>query len=53
MRALLDNVAVVHDQNQVGIHDRRQAMRDHKARAPAHKRIHGTADGKLGTRVHA
>ena len=28
-------------------------MRDHKAGAPAHKRIHSTADGELGTRVHA
>ena len=52
MRALLDNVAVVHDQDQVGVHDRRQAMRDHKARAPAHERVHGAADSKLGARVH-
>ena len=28
-------------------------MRDHKARAPAHERVHGTADGELGARVHA
>lgn len=27
MRALLDNVAVIHDQDQVGIHNRRQAVR--------------------------
>ena len=53
MRTLLDNVAMIHDQNQVGIHDRRQAMRDHKARTPAHERVHGAADGKLGTRIHA
>ena len=53
MRALLDNVAVIHDQDEVGIHDRRQTVRDHKARTPAHKRVHGTADGKLGARIHA
>ena len=53
MRALLDNVAMVHDQDQVGINDRRQTVRDHKARTPAHERVHGAADGKLGARVHA
>ena len=35
--ALLDDIARMHDQNQVGIHDRRQPMRDHKARAALHK----------------
>ena len=44
---------MVHDQDQVGVHDRRQAMRDHKARAPAHERVHSTTDGELGARVHA
>ena len=53
MCALLDNVAVIHDQDQVGIHDRRQAMRNHKARTPTHERVHGAADGKFGARIHA
>ena len=53
MRALLDDVAGTHDQNQIGVDDGREPVRDHKARAPAHERLHRPADRLLGARVDA
>ena len=53
MRALLDDVAVIHHQDKVGVHDGREPVRDHKARTALRERLHGLHDRALGTRVHA
>ena len=51
MRALLDDVAVANHQDHVGVSDRGQAMRDNKARAALHQRIHGALNKLLGTGI--
>ena len=53
MRALLDDRARLHHQNQVGVHDRGEPVRDHKARAVLHDGLHRANDGLLGAGVHA
>ena len=40
MVALLDDITVLHDKNQICIADRGKPMRDHKARTAFHQRIH-------------
>ena len=47
MGAALGNATALQHQNLVGVHDRRQAMRDHKARALAGKRRDDLADRGL------
>ena len=51
VRALLDDVAVAHDEDTVGIADGAQAVRDDKARAAAHEVIHRLLDELLGAGV--
>ena len=51
VRALLDDAAAAHDQNAVGIADGAQAVRDDKARAPAHEVIHRLLNELLGAGV--
>ena len=45
--SLLDDVAVLHDKNQVRIADRRQPVSDHKASAALHQLIHRPLDPML------
>ena len=51
MSALLDDIAVLHDQDQVRRADRRETMRDHERRTALHKVIHGPLDALLRARV--
>ena len=51
MPALLDDMAVLHDQNHVRLADGRQTMRDDEARAPPHHRGEHLLDLQLGARV--
>ena len=51
MRALLDDAAVAHDEDAVGIADGAQAVRDDKARAAAHEVIHRLLNELLGAGV--
>ena len=51
MRALLDDVAVLHDEDQIGIADGRQAMRDDERRAPLAERGHRLLQQQLGAGV--
>ena len=53
MGALLDDGAGAHVQDQIGVHDGAQAMRDHKAGAPVHERLHRLHDVALRARIHA
>ena len=51
VRALLDDAAVVHHEDGVGVADGGQPVRDHEARAVLHQLRHGLLDQHLGTRV--
>ena len=51
MRAALDHVAVVHDENHVGVANRGEAVRDHKARTPHGQRVHGLLDQLFGAGI--
>ena len=51
MRAALDNLAVAHYQNAVGVADRRQAVRHHKACAAGHKLVECRLHLQLGARI--
>ena len=51
VRALLDDAAVLHDEDEVGVADRREAVRDDEARAVGPQRRHGVLDEQLGARV--
>ena len=51
MRAALDHVAVVHDEDHVGVANRGEAMRDHKARTPHGQRIHGLLNQLFSTGI--
>ena len=50
--SLLDNVAVVHHEDEVGIADRRQAVGDDEARPPLHEVVHRLLDQDLSVGVH-
>ena len=52
MGTLLDDAAVIHHEDLVGITDRGQAMGDDEARPPQHQLGHGALDEDLGPRVH-
>ena len=52
MRALLHDVAVAQHQDDVGVADGGEAVRDDEARAAAHELVHGVLDELLGARVH-
>ena len=51
VRALLDDIAVAHDEDAVGIADGAQAVRDDKARAAAHEVVHRLLNELLGAGV--
>ena len=53
MAALLDDVAVLHDQDGVGVADRGQAVSDDEARAALAQRVHRLLDQQLRAGVHA
>ena len=53
MRAPLDDPAVLHHQDHVGVADRRQPVRDDERRAPAHQLAHRALDEDFGARVDA
>ena len=49
---LFDDVAVLHQQDRVGIDDGGQPMGDHKAGATVHQRLHSLADLDLRPGIH-
>ena len=51
MRALLDDAALVHDEDQVGMADGGQAVRDEEGGAPAQQALDGVLDELLGAGV--
>lgn len=51
MRAMFDDVAVFHVQDQVGIADRGEPVRDDEARMVRHQCVHRLRDCLLGARV--
>ena len=51
MRALFDDISVLHDQDQIGVSNRGQAVRDDKARSALHQFIHTPLDKFLGTGI--
>ena len=51
MGALLDYIAVAQDQDDVGVADGREAVRDDEARAVGHEGVHGALDELLGAGV--
>ena len=51
MCACFHNVAVLHDQNQIGVADRGQAVRDDKARTAFHQRFHALLNQDFRPRV--
>ena len=51
VRTLLDDVAVLHDEDDVGVADRRQAVRDDEAGPVAAQRGHRVLDQQLGPGV--
>ena len=53
MGALLNNVAVAHDQNFIRIADGRQPVRNNKTRTAFHQAVHGGLDALLGAGIDA
>ena len=51
MRAALDDFAVAHDEDHVGVPDRRKPVRDDEAGLVRHQRAHRLLDALLGARV--
>ena len=51
--ALLDDIAVAHDQNQVGVADGREAVRDDKARTAFHQPDQSILNVRFRQTVHA
>ena len=51
MVALLDDLAILHHEDRVGVADRRQPVGDHEARAIGAQSGHGVLDEHLGARV--
>ena len=51
MGAFLHDIAVAQDEDDIGIANRAQTMRNHEARTSFHKGIHGALDEFLSTRV--
>jgi hypothetical protein len=51
VRAVLDDAALLHHEDVVGIADRREAVRDHEAGAALAQRCHRMLDEKLGAGV--
>ena len=50
--ALLHDVAVAHNQDEIGRADGGEPMRDDEGRASRHEPVHGLLDAQLGARVH-
>ena len=50
---LLDDAAVFHHQNRVGVTNGRQPVRDDERRSSAHQLAHGALDEDFGARVDA
>ena len=44
MRSLLDNISVLHKQDQISVYNGRKSVRDYKARSVLHQGFHGLAD---------
>src|SRR5437016_13186037 len=53
MAPLLDNATLIHHDDAVGIADRRQPVRDHKARPALPQSRHRLLDQDLGSRANA
>ena len=51
VRALLDDLAVLHHEDEIGVADRREPVRDHEARAALAQRRHRALDQHFGARV--
>ena len=52
MRALLDNVTVIHDKDQVCITDGGKTVRDDEAGTAAHQVVHGLLDPDFGSGIY-
>ena len=52
MAAALDDLAAIHDQDQVSIHDALDTVGDDKGCAAAHHGLQGFADDTFGLRIH-
>ncbi len=52
MRPLFHNIAIPNHQDQVGIADGGEAVRDHEAGAPLHQFAHGLLDQQLRVGIH-
>ena len=53
MAALLDDIAVLHKQDDVRVPDGGEAVGDHKAGPPLHQLFHGLANLHFGAGIHA
>ena len=53
MRALLDDVALLDDEDQIGILDRRETVDDHEGGASRGQAIHRLLDQYLGAGIYA
>ena len=51
MRAAFDDIAVVHNEDEVGVFDRREPVRDDKGGAALHELVHRLLNLQLGARV--
>jgi len=51
MRAALDDATAIHDQDQVGGEDGREAVGDDDAGAPLHDALEGLLDERLGLTI--
>src|SRR5512141_2183290 len=51
MRSLLDDPAVLHEENEIGAADGREAMRDHESGAASQERRHRRLDELLAFRI--
>ncbi len=50
--SLFDDIAVSHDEDQIGIPDGGQTVSDYKAGAIFHEVVHGSLDQYFGTGIH-
>ena len=51
MRALLDNVSVIHYKDEIGIHNRGEAMSNNKTRSVLHDGLHRSNNCLFGAGI--
>ena len=51
MRSLLDDITVAHHEDEVGVSNRREAVRHDERGAALHHAVEGMLDVKLGARI--